>query len=148
MEDLLTGSNENDTLDLGISLMEDNEMTAKFFNFQCISLYGYMNKSLAWEVGNRKKSIWDIVNTPMELYESPYMAKLMISDISDKQLLVFAVNVVNGLYDELDIGQEGMKQSARVVRHMGKYEVKGKKAKAYISYTLQNKKAIEGAYPI
>lgn len=133
----------------------EEEMLAKFFNFNCIILYGYIDKSIAWQITSGSSSI----STPLELYESQYTAKLITSQIQNKQPLAFAVYVRDNVYDELDLQLEDnikktkkkpdeIKKTVDVIRSLKKYETQGKKTKPYIVYTIQNKRVIKQIMPL
>lgn len=144
-----------DILNIKVLSQEDDEMTSKFYNFNCIILYGYIDRNVAFNITNNNGSI----NTPFELYETPYMAQQLTTQIQNKQLMAFAVNVQNSIYDELDLGldndiKKSMKSSdecrkaVAVVRNLKQYKANGKKSKPYIVYTIQNTQAIVQSLPL
>ena len=146
--------------------MEDNpEMSGatKFFNLQCINLYAYIDYAVATQMTTNvqlNQPIDHLINTPIELYESPYTAKIFAPKTGKKQLMVFAVDVQNSIYDEFDLmledkirndGRSSMeiRQSVHVVRQLKSYKVdKNKKAKPYISYIVNNQNAIKQVFPL
>ena len=148
---------------------EEECMAAKFYNFQCINLYAYIDYAVARQLTNNaqlNQPIDSLINTPLELYESPYMAKVFASNIENKQLMVFAIWVQDNIFDMLDLqlkekikveinkangksSLEEIKKSVAVIRSLKKYKVNEKsKAIHYISYTVQNQNAIKAVYPL
>ena len=92
------------------SYTSEEEILANFFNFNCIILYGYIDKSIALKITSGSSSI----STPFDLYESPYTAKLLTSQIQNKQPLAFAVYVRDNVYDELDLQlEDNIKQTKK-----------------------------------
>lgn len=88
-------------------MLEDNEVLdeemslVKFHNFSSMYLYAVMNSDVALAVTQQ-----GILNTPIKLYESPYTAVLVASNQHDctRSIVRFAINVVDNIFDELDIG--------------------------------------------
>lgn len=71
---------KNDTLDLQVNLVGEEVMPSKFYNFQCITLYGYIDYAVAQQLtqsAQLNQPIQHLINTPLELYESPYIAQLL-----------------------------------------------------------------------
>lgn len=143
--------------------MEDSEMVSKFYNFQCINLYGYIDYNSATLATNNAKlnePINHLINTPIELYESPYMAKYFAPKTGNRQMMAFAVYVADNIYDELDLQLEQLvkrdgrkaneiKASVSVIRQLKSYKAEGQmKAKPYISYIINNQNAIKQIFPI
>jgi len=133
----------------------EEEMLAKFYNFNCIILYGYIDKRIALQITSGSSCI----STPLELYESHYTAKLLTSQIQNKQPMAFAVYVRDNVYDELDLQLEDnikqtkkkpdeIKKTVDVIRSLKRYETQGKKTKPYIVYTIQNKRVIKQIMPL
>lgn len=146
---------ECDILNIEVLSQEDDEMTSKFYDFKCIILYGYIDRNVALNITNNRGSI----NTPFELYETPYMAQQLNTHIQNKQLMAFAVDVQSSIYDELDLALDNaIKKSMKsrdecrkvvaVVRNLKQYKVEGKKSKPYISYTIQHTRAIVQCLPL
>ena len=153
----------NDTLDISNVPVEEEEMTSKFYNFQCITLYGYTDYTVAMEAtqaAQLNQPISHLINTPLELYETPYMARLFAPQIGNRQLMAFAVWVQNDIYDEFDLSlaeqikedgrtPEEIRKSVSVIRNAKIYKIdEKKKAKPYISYTIQNQNAIKQIFPL
>lgn len=150
-----------DTLDLSLSY-EDETMPTKFYNFNCIILYAYIDKQVAWQLTNNaqlNQSIQHLINTPLDLYENISMARKFASNIQNKQLVAFAVYVESLVYDELDLFvEEKVKQSKKtkeqvlkevhVIRKLNQYKENGSKSKLYISYIIQNQNAIKQVFPL
>lgn len=156
---------ESDTLDILDNLMEDEEMGSKFYNFQCINLYAYIDYAVAQQLTTNaqlNQPIQHLINTPLELFESPYMARVFASNLQNKQLVAFAICVQDGVYDEFDLGleekitkdkerrsKEQIRKSVAVVRQLKQYKSdKNKKGKPYISYVVQNQNAIKQIFPL
>lgn len=156
-EEVFSNIFENDTMSL-FKDMEDNEEMAsatKFYNFQCINLYAYIDYPVATQMVTKARLI-----TPFELYESPYTALLLSPKTGKRQLVAFAVDVETSIYDELDLtlderikknniklGQ--ISQSADVVRQLKHYNsTNNKKSKPYISYKINNTRAIKQVLPL
>ena len=145
---------------------------SKFFSFNCINLYAYIDYTVALNITNtmeynrvnpqNSQDAVAMLNTPIDLYESPYMATYLTSNISNKQLMCFAVNILNGVYDELDLDLDNkiekfknknkdikskidVKKKASVIRSLRRTE---DKKKNYIVYTVQNKFSIANCYPV
>lgn len=144
-----------DILNTKVLSQEDDEMTSKFYNFNCIILYGYIDRNVAFNITNNNGSI----NTPFELYETPYTAQQLTAQIQNKQLMAFAVNVQNSIYDELDLAldsaikkatksRDECRKSVAVIRSLKQYKAAGKKSKPYIAYTIQNTRAIVQCLPL
>ena len=155
MEKDLNTHPECDILNSEVLSQEDDEMISKFYNFNCIILYGYIDRNVALDITNNRGSI----NTPFELYETPYIAQQLATQIQNKQLMAFAVHVQSSIYDELDIGldnaikksmksRDECRKSVAVVRRLKQYKAEGKKSKPYISYTIQNTRAIAQCLPM
>lgn len=155
MEKDLDSIPECDILNTKVLSQGDDEMTSKFYNFCCIKLYGYIDYSIAMNITNNNGSI----NTPFELYETPYIAKQLTPQIQNKQLMIFAVNVQSSIFDELDLtldnsikasmkSRDECRKAVAVVRSLKQYKPEGKKPKPYISYTIQNTKAIVQCLPL
>ena len=148
---------ESDTLDITNSLVENEEMTSKFYNFECIILYGYIDYTVAQNATDKY-----IINTPLELFESPYIAKLFTPTTGNRKLMAFAVYVQDNIYDELDLiledrvkhdkykrTAEEIRKSVDVIRSLKSYKTdKNKKGKPYISYVVQNQNAIKQIFPL
>lgn len=146
---------ECDIINTEVLSQEDDEMTSKFYNFSCINLYGYIDYDIASSITSKGGSI----NTPFELYETPYMAQQLTTHIQNKQLMVFAVNVYSNIYDELDLNldnavkksrksKDDCRKSVAVVRSLKQYKADGKKTKPYISYIIQDIRAIVSYFPL
>lgn len=146
---------ECDILNTKVLSQGDDEMASKFYNFCCIKLYGYIDYSVAMSITTNNGSI----NTPFELYKTPYIAKQLTPQIQNKQLMVFAVNVQSSIFDELDLAldnsikasmksRDECRKAVAVVRSLKQYKPEGKKPKPYISYTIQNTKAIVQCLPL
>ena len=140
-----------DILNTEVLSQEDDEMTSKFYDFKCIMLYGYIDRNVALNITNNRGSI----NTPFELYETPYMAQQLNTHIQNKQLMAFAVDVQSSIYDELDLAldntikkRDECRKAVAVVRNLKQYKVEGKKSKPYISYTIQHTRAIVQCLPL
>lgn len=157
-------SNEltNDIISIS-SDMEDEVLNSKFYNFQCIILYGYIDYSVATEAtqaGQLNQPINHLINTPLELYETPHMAKLFTPITGNRQLMAFAVYVQDSIFDEFDLSLEErirntgktleeIRKSVSVIRNANVYKKEEKrKARPYISYTIQNQNAIKQIFPI
>ncbi len=152
--ELFSNEIENDIIPISND-MEDEEMASKFYNFQCIILYGYIDYTVAQTATNNY-----VINTPIELFESSYIAKLFAPKTGTRQLMAFAVWVQNNVYDEFDLSLaekikndcrilEEIKKSVSVIRNLKSYKVdEKKKGKPYISYTIQNQNAIKQIFPI
>lgn len=152
MNDLFTDSAENGIIGV-LETQEEDCMPPKFYNFNYIILYAYMDTNAAHSATQNS-----VLNTPIDLYESPYMAKLFVPSTSQKTLMAFAVGTQQ-LYDELDLEleqkiaksnktEQEIRKQVPVIRLLGKYKQDGKKAKPYIKYTVQDKRAIQIAFPI
>lgn len=154
MNNLFTGDIQDDIIresyDLGAG---DEVRPPKFYNFNYIILYSYMDTKAAHAATQDS-----ILNTPIDLYESPYMAQLFVPSTSQKTLMAFAVDT-RQLYDELDLELESkirklkksevdIKRNIPVIRSIQSYKQAGKKAKPYIKYTVQNKIAIKTIFPM
>lgn len=158
----------DDTLELP-TLGEREDMTpttTKFYNFNCITLYGYIDSSIATQlsqVAQLRHQIKHLINTPLTLYESPYMAQKFAPTSGNRQLVAFAIWVQDNLYDELDLEledkikntvkkrhttQEEIKKSIHVIRRLEKFKQDGKSVKSYIVYIIQNQNAIKQIFPL
>jgi hypothetical protein len=149
-----TSDNGNDII-FSLNNEEDDIMPSKFYNFECITLYACIDYGAAAIATNKYT-----INTPLELYESAYMAKLLSPKTGNRKLMAFAVYVQNNVYDELDLDTtlkkdertpEQIKNSSdiAVIRSLKKYtQAKGKGVKPYISYTVTNQSAIRQIYPL
>jgi len=142
-------------------ITKDDTMTAKFYDFQCIILYGYIRYEIAQEIARLSRSgqpTLHLISTPLELYESPYMAKLFAPTSDKRQLMSFAVYVQDHIFDELDLELENhikaankpenqIRQKVSVIRNLKRYKpTENSKGKPYISYTIQNTNAIQNMY--
>lgn len=164
-EEVFSNIFENDTMSL-FKDMEDNEEMAsakKFYNFQCINLYAYIDYPVATQIvteAQLNQPINHLINTPIELYESPYTALILSPKTGKRQLVAFAVDVETSVYDELDltldesikknhIKPEQVRQFADVVRQLKHYNsTNNKKSKPYISYKINNIRAIKQVFPL
>lgn len=153
----------NDTLDSEYNLVEEEEMPTKFYNFNCINLYAYIDLAVAAQLtqaAQLNQSINHLINTPLKLYESPYIARLLSPTSNNRQLVAFAVYVENDIFDELNLALDiniknrgktpnEIKKGVSVIRQLEKYkETETGKTKLYISYTIQNQNAIKAVFPI
>ena len=155
-----TEKTEDDTIALSDLIGEEELMPTKFHNFHCIWLYAYIDSSAALTLADNaelNKPIQYLINTPIELYESAYMAE-MFKTSGNRKLVAFAV-CVEDIYDILDLQLEQkvtqaknrnkhktveeIKNEAHVVRELRQYKEAGKKAKPYIVYIVQNQNAIK-----
>lgn len=142
--------------------MENETMPTKFYNFQCINLYGYIDYAVAMEAtqaAQLNQPINNLINTPIELYETPNIARLLTPTTGNRQLMAFAVWVQNSIYDEFDLSlsekiktdgrkPEEIKKSVNIIRSLKFYKTdERKKAKPYISYIVQNQNVIKQIFP-
>lgn len=164
MDNHFTLESSDDTLDLELNLMEEEEMQlTKFYNFQCIYLYACLDYAIAQALtqsAQLHQTINHLIPTPIELYESPYMAELFSPTSKNRILTAFAVYVQDNIYDELDlelnnrIKRSGknineIKRNIAVIRQLKTYkETQNSKSKPYVSYIIQNQKAIKSVTPI
>ena len=144
-----------------INILEEEEgMISKFYNNDSIILYAYIDNPIAiqlLETARLNQPIQHLIATPIELYESPYTAKLLTANIKNKKLIAFAIYVVNNIFDELDLQlEERIRQSKKsendirkevsVIRKFNTYKQQGKSSKPYISYIIQNQNAITNIF--
>lgn len=152
MNELFTGGKQDDIIGIWES-QEDEFMPPKFYNFNYIILYAYMDTQAAHAATQD-----GVLNTPLDLYESPYMARLFAPNSSQKVLMAFAVDT-RQLYDEFDLELEckiakskrtdqEIRRNIPVIRTLESYKQNGKKARLYIKYKLQHKNAISTIFPI
>ena len=137
IENNLTGVDFSGILVDNKSLPEDGEMKlTKFYNFNCIILYTYIDTDTALAISNGTAK----VTVPLRLYESPEIATIISPNVKNQTLCAFAVYVENNVLDRLslDIKFDNLKQeqinSFSVIRSLAKYE----KKIPYIVYTVQN----------
>ncbi len=158
-----TNTSSNARLNAEFGITEEEEMSSKFYNFQCIILYAYMDYPAAQQLAQSaqlNQPIQHLINTPIELYESPYMAKLLAPKSSHRHLMGFGVYVQDDIFDELDLELENkikkynkpvnnIKEKVSVIRNLKRYKSADKsKSRPYISYTIQNQNAIKSAFPM
>lgn len=165
MEEIFTNNIQGDTLDIENILVEEEEMLrpTKFYNFNCINLYAYIDTNVAMQLtqlAQLNTKINNLINLPLELYENPYTAKLFSSTSTPKALVSFAICVENNIFDTLDLELEDKiknskisfddnKKKAGVVRELKKYLKNGTgKARFYIAYKVQNTNAIKQVCPL
>ena len=70
-----------------INILEEEEgMISKFYNNDSIILYAYIDNPIAiqlLETARLNQPIQHLIDTPLELYESPYTAKLLTANIKN-----------------------------------------------------------------
>lgn len=144
---------------------DNNARPAKFYGFHCINLYGEARYNLLNYESLCSSNEHEIIelDTPLELYESPEIARLILGE--DESLMVYAVYVSTGLYDELDISAKAFTnnefhddlaelfgdaiakmEKANVIRNLNYYGCDHEKP--YISYTVKTVKVIKNTFPI
>lgn len=138
-------------------------MLTKFYNFNCITLYAYIDIPAAVQLtaeAQLGQPINHLITVPIRLYENPYMAKLFASTSSKKRLVGFSIYVASDILDRLDLELEDnikktrksldeIKKKVSVVRTLEMYKKDEKgTAKPYIAYDIQNIKAIKQVHPL
>ena len=109
MKKEFTSKIQDVTLEENILVEEEEIRPPKFYNFNCINLYAYIDYEVACQLTNvaqLNQSINHLINFPLKLYENPYTAKLFASTSSKKMLVVFAIYVENDIFDSLDLELE------------------------------------------
>lgn len=142
----LTNAFDCDTIVEELNLnQEENEMElSKFYNFSAITLYACINTDIAQSIAAEESSI----PLPLNLYESPNIARLITPNSNKKKIVAFAVYVQKNLLDmlSLDDNLEAIssetKNKAWVIRSLEKYTTQNGKIKPYIVYKVQNSQAI------
>ena len=100
MDEAFTTLEQHDILDTAILQQEEEYVSHKFYNFDSIILHVYMDTPAAQAATQN-----GILNTPLYLYESPYMARIFATNPTHQTLMAFAVDT-HQLYDELDLELE------------------------------------------